>query len=137
MGRLDTVGQLNDEISRRLADAKISIDRPATVDGSWAVDVEHGGHTASVEFRPGEGFGIAAPNGGYGEGPDVVVKDVSTASDQAVTFLVATRLLEDSPGREEWQRELLENVRSTVERAVDRRFQSIWQELLHEISGVS
>src|SRR6266481_9313644 len=103
MGRLEPVGQLSDEISRRLADAKISVDRPATPDGTWWIDIEHRGHTASVEFRPGKGFGVAAPNGGYGEGPDVVVADASTAANQVVAFLVTTGLLEGSHSNEEWR----------------------------------
>jgi hypothetical protein len=132
MGSLEEVTRLNDEIYRRLGDAKISIDRPADPNGHWWIDVEQSGLTASVEFRPGQGFGVAAPHGGYGEGPDVVVSDASTAADQVVAFLVATRLLEGSPTAR-----LFEDVRRAVDRAVEKRFQSMSQELIQEIGDVS
>jgi hypothetical protein len=79
----------------RLGDATIAVDAPATTAGSWWLDVSQAGHTAIVEYRPNDGFGVSGPRGGYGEGPDVVVPNVAAAADQVVAFLVAARLAGD------------------------------------------
>lgn len=79
--------QLQAELQRRLTDASIRVDAPSSPEGTWWVDVERQGHTASVEWRPRVGFGVAGPDGGYGEGPDVVVDDAATAADHVVRLL--------------------------------------------------
>lgn len=79
--------QLQAELHRRLAGANIRVDAPTSPDGVWWIDVEREGHSASVEWRPKVGFGVAGPDGGYGEGPDVVVEDVETAADHVARLL--------------------------------------------------
>lgn len=81
------VEQLRAELQRRLADAYIRIDAPGSAEGTWWVDVEHQGHSASVEWRPKVGFGVAGPHGGYGEGPDVVIQDAAAAADHVCRLL--------------------------------------------------
>lgn len=116
MGNMTAIEQLRSEVTARMSDAVISVDAPSTVTGSWWLDVTHSGHTATVEYRPNQGFGVSAPHGGYGEGPDVVVQSVSSAADQIVAFLVTARLLEDK---------------------LEERFQSLRKELTESIASVS
>lgn len=80
MGTVAEVEELQREIRRRVSNAKISVDPPDDADGSWWVDVERDGNIASVAWRPSEGFGVAAPGGSYGEGPDHIVTDPSSAA---------------------------------------------------------
>src|SRR5690242_13304079 len=87
MGTLAPLEQLQSELHRRLADADIRVDAPKSPDGSWWIDIEREGSVASVEWRPAAGFGVAGPDGGYGEGPDVVVRDAATAADHVARLL--------------------------------------------------
>ncbi|HVR39357.1 MAG TPA: hypothetical protein VMU84_09690 [Thermoanaerobaculia bacterium] len=79
--------ELQAQLKRRVAGVDIRVDAPASASGSWWIDVENDGVIASVEWRPNIGFGIAGPNGGYGEGADVVVDDVAKAADEVVRLL--------------------------------------------------
>jgi hypothetical protein len=90
MGSVTQVEELEREIRRRLSDADISVDPPAAADASWWVDVERDGRTASVEWRPSRGFGVAAPGGSYGEGVDRVLSDAGTAADYIARALRPT-----------------------------------------------
>ena len=87
--------QLQDELRRRLPEAKIRFDAPTTVDGTWWADIEWQGNVATVEWRPDVGFGVAGEGGGYGEGPDVVVITADAAADQ-IFDLFAGRTRRDS-----------------------------------------
>jgi hypothetical protein len=88
MGSLaEPLEQLQTELQRRLADANIHVDAPSSPDGAWWVDIEREGNVASVEWRPRVGFGVAGPDGGYGEGPDVVVNDAVLAADHVARLL--------------------------------------------------
>lgn len=136
MGHLDTIEQLRREIASRMGDATMSVDAPSTNTGSRWLDVRQAGHTATVEYRPSEGFGVSAPRGGYGEGPDVVVPNVTAAADQVVAFLVAARLLgDDDPV---WrQRDLAAAIAQEVQRGLDERFAALRKELAESIAVVS
>lgn len=58
--------------------------------GTSFLDIVQGDFTASVEFRPGHGFGLAAPQGApYGAGPDEVVADEEFAIARVVELLAA------------------------------------------------
>ncbi len=58
--------------------------------GTSFLDIVQGDFTASVEFRPGHGFGLTAPQGAtYGEGPDEVVADEELAIARVVELLAA------------------------------------------------
>jgi hypothetical protein len=87
MGTIAQVEELQREIRRRLSDANVSVDPPENGSGSWWVDVERDGRTASLEWRPNTGFGVATPGGAYGEGPDYVVADPSAAAEHIAQIL--------------------------------------------------
>lgn len=92
MANVATIDQLHQELTERLDGARITIDAPDANDGVWWIDVQHRGRRASIEFRPGKGFGVSGPNGGYGEGPDAIAADAASAADQVIALLVASRL---------------------------------------------
>ncbi|HEX7154666.1 MAG TPA: hypothetical protein VF618_24485 [Thermoanaerobaculia bacterium] len=87
MENVAEVRELEDQVRRRMADATFTIDPPASATGSWWIDVQRYGRVASIEWRPGKGFGIAAQGGGYGEGVDFVVDDASTAAEHVTRVL--------------------------------------------------
>ncbi|HYK01571.1 MAG TPA: hypothetical protein VE974_07425 [Thermoanaerobaculia bacterium] len=64
-----------------------TIDPPASSTGSWWIDVQRYGRVASIEWRPGKGFGVAAPHGGYGEGVDVIGNDAVAAAEYVARVL--------------------------------------------------
>jgi len=135
MGNIAAIEQLRGELVSRIGDAVISVDAPSTITGSWWLDVTHSGHTATVEYRPNQGFGVSGPHGGYGEGPDVVVQSVSSAADQIVAFLVTARLLEDNYDRR--RQDFAATVVEEIEKSLEERFQSLRQELTASIASVT
>lgn len=55
------------------------VDPPSVPDGSWWLDLDLAGHSATAEWRPGRGFGIlSSPSESYGEGPDEIYPDVAS-----------------------------------------------------------
>jgi hypothetical protein len=81
METVAAVQELQDEIRRRMPDVTFTVDAPATPSASWWVDVQRRrGLIASVEWRPGHGFGVASPGGGFGEGVDHVEREAAAAA---------------------------------------------------------
>jgi hypothetical protein len=79
---------LRSVVSSRIPDAKFSVDRPALPEGSWWLDAELDGHLATVQWKPGRGFGISAsPASGFGEGPDEIYSDVESAAARMIELL--------------------------------------------------
>lgn len=55
------------------------VDPPSVPDGSWWLDLDLAGHSATAEWRPGRGFGIlSSPSDTYGEGPDELYPHVAS-----------------------------------------------------------
>jgi hypothetical protein len=70
-----------------MADVTFTVDAPGAPSGSWWVDVQRYGRVASIEWKPGKGFGVAAPQGGYGEGVDFIVDDAAAAAEYVARVL--------------------------------------------------
>jgi hypothetical protein len=87
MENVAAVQELEKHVRRRMADVTFTIDPPASSAGSWWIDVQRYGRVASVEWRPEKGFGVAAPNGGYGEGVDFIVDDAAAAAEYVTRVL--------------------------------------------------
>jgi hypothetical protein len=87
MESVTAVRELETQVRRRMADVTFTIDPPASSTGSWWIDVQRYGRVASIEWKPGKGFGVAAPQGGYGEGVDVVVDDPAAAAEYVTRVL--------------------------------------------------
>ena len=89
---MNTAEELARAIRRALPDAVVSIDAPAKDSGHWWIDVRRGQLTATIEWRPKQGFGVGLGPGGYGEGPDVVVSTVDAAVGHVVEYLLPSSL---------------------------------------------
>src|SRR5437763_1013499 len=87
MESLAEVRELETQVRRRMADVTFTIDPPGSPTGSWWIDVQRYGRIASIEWRPGQGFGVASPHGGYGEGVDFIVDDAAAAAEYATRVL--------------------------------------------------
>jgi hypothetical protein len=81
--------ELTAAIGRALPDACITIDAPAHESGHWFIDVKRGEQTATVEWRPRQGFGVGLGRGEYGEGPDIVLPSVEDATRYVVEYLLS------------------------------------------------
>src|SRR5580765_2409169 len=87
METLAAVQELEAQVRRRMVDVTFTIDPPASSSGNWWIDVQRYGRIASVEWRPGKGYGVAAPDGGYGEGVDFIVEDAAAAAEYVARVL--------------------------------------------------
>jgi hypothetical protein len=67
---------LRSAIHRRFPTAKVNLDQAPLERNGVFLDVELNGLVATVEWRPGQGFGISTGDVGYGEGPELVLKDL-------------------------------------------------------------
>jgi hypothetical protein len=135
MGYREIAEELAGEIKRRVPDVVITHDQPSDADGIWWIDVKSSGYIASVEYRPTKGFGVAAPGGGYGEGPDVVFQTASEAADQLVAFLVTARLRETSQ-EVQHEREIAAHVTRSIQR-LEERLEALRNDLAASIATVS
>jgi hypothetical protein len=88
MGNLSGVEALHATIAERLPEAHVTVEAPPQPNGSWWIDIHYAGKTASVEWRPGRGFGVAGADASYGEGPERVFDDPSAAANHAISQLV-------------------------------------------------
>jgi hypothetical protein len=61
MESVGAVRELETQVRRRMVDVTFTIDPPASSTGSWWIDVQRYGRIASIEWKPGKGFGVAAP----------------------------------------------------------------------------
>lgn len=86
---MNDLQKLCDMITARVPEAEIAVDAPLSATGAWWADVSRAGQHAVLEWKPGRGFGVSGPNGGYGEGPDIVVTSVSDALDRVLKLLDA------------------------------------------------
>lgn len=78
----DDLQRLLDALRARYPQLRIAVDPGEGQTGHWFVDLSAEGRHATVEWRPGQGFGISeqAPDGeAYGDGPDAVYADVERA----------------------------------------------------------
>jgi len=135
MESLAAVQELEAQVRRRMVGVSFTIDPPAASNGSWWIDVEREGRIASIEWRPGRGFGIAAPHGGYGEGVDFIVDDASAAAEYVARVLqpyssdVADSVLNSSV----FQQELVAALTAHVDRAVSEIVHTTIEKLLLEL----
>ena len=86
---MNQIELLRNQIATRIPNATFNLDRPAKPPSNWWLDIELDGHTASVEWRPGKGFGISASaSAGYGEGPHETYVGVGSAADRLIEILL-------------------------------------------------
>ena len=57
---MNQIKLLRNQIATRIPNATFNLDRPTKPRGTWWLDIDLDGHTASVEWRIGKGFGVSA-----------------------------------------------------------------------------
>ena len=83
---MNVAEQLSTTIRRALPDATVTIDEPSSVHGNWWIDIRQGDRTATVEWRPKQGFGVGLGEGTYGEGPDIVSSTIVGAAQHVIEY---------------------------------------------------
>jgi hypothetical protein len=136
METVAAVRELENQVRRRMVDVTFTIDPPASSTGSWWIDVQRYGRIASIEWKPGKGFGVAAPNGGYGEGVDFIVDDAAAAAEFVTRVLQPYAGLADLDPSEAStlvQRQILAALSAHVDRVVGELVHSTIEKLLIEL----
>jgi hypothetical protein len=125
MENVAAVRELETQVRRRMADVTFTFDPPASSTGSWWIDVQRHGRVASIEWKQGKGFGVAAPNGGYGEGVDFIVDDAVAAAEYV------TRVLQ--PHADADTSEIVAALSAHIDRVVSQLVHTTLEELLLEL----
>jgi len=139
MESLAAVRELEQQVRRRMVDVTFTIDPPASPTGNWWIDVQRYGRIASIEWRPGKGYGVALPDGGYGEGADFVVNDAAAAAE----FIARVLQPYSPPTKAEEQLQqrfiaaLSEHIDSVVGKLVHTTIEKLLLELKKEMGTVS
>lgn len=97
MGTLTGIETLHAAVTRRLPGAHLTVDAPAEPSGSWWIDIQYAGKTASIEWRPGRGFGVAGADAVYGEGPARVFDDVTATAEYVAEQLLQPATVSSGP----------------------------------------
>lgn len=90
MATLNGVEELHAAIARLLPQAHITVDAPPQPEGNWFIDVHYAGKSGTVEWRPGQGYGVAGTDASYGEGPERIFPDAAAAARYLVNVLADT-----------------------------------------------
>jgi hypothetical protein len=88
MGTLVGVEALHTAVTRRIPEAHVTVEAPPEPNGSWWIDIQYAGKTASVEWRPGRGFGVASADAVYGEGPARVFDEATATAEYVAEQLL-------------------------------------------------
>jgi hypothetical protein len=97
MGTLTGIETLHAAVTRRLPEAHVTVEAPPEPSGSWWVDIQYAGKIASVEWRPGHGFGVAGVDAVYGEGPERVFDDVTATAEYIAEQLLQPAAASSGP----------------------------------------
>jgi hypothetical protein len=82
------VEQLVQRVRTALPKVHADIDEPRGAAGTWWIDLSHGTHAVTVDWRPRRGFGVSsAGSEAYGERSDEVYADVDDAAARVVDLL--------------------------------------------------
>lgn len=74
---MNAIQALAADLSARLPAAAVKIDDPGTETGVWFLDATLAGQCVTVEWADGEehfGVSVGTPAGGYGDGPDALIR---------------------------------------------------------------
>lgn len=111
--------KLERQLHKELPRAAVKLDLPSRQNGTSFLDVRAADFQATVEWRPGHGFGLSAPPGkAYGLGPDEVFQDVQAVLARLRELLAAKKAT--APQRELSLRRLREIRRMTQEELARR-----------------
>src|SRR5258708_103865 len=135
METLAAVQELESQVRKRMVDVTFTIDPPASSSGNWWIDVQRYGRVASVEWRPGKGYGVAAPDGGYGEGVDFIVEDAVAAAEYVARVLqpYSAGVPTGSASVDELQQQLVTTLSAHIDRVVGEIVHARVKNLLTEV----
>src|SRR5258708_37390448 len=135
METLAAVQELESQVRKRMVDVTFTIDPPASSSGNWWIDVQRYGRVASVEWRPGKGYGVAAPDGGYGEGVDFIVEDAVAAAEYVARVLqpYSAGVPTGSASVDELQQQLVTTLSAHIDRVVGEIVHATVEKLLIEL----
>ncbi len=97
---MNQMERMKRDLSRRFPGFEMNLDAPDDERGAWWLFVQRPGFDdpLSIEWRPGQGFGLSVPDDGdYGTGPDEVYTNVRAAFDRAVELLESGSRTDPSP----------------------------------------
>src|SRR5579862_2507936 len=76
---MNPIEDLLAKLTRHFPGLSSRVDPPSVPDGSWWLDLDLAGHSATAEWRPGRGFGVlSSASDSFGEGPDEIYPDVAS-----------------------------------------------------------
>lgn len=133
MENVAEVRELEKQVRRRMADVTFTIDSPGASTGSWWIDVQRYGRVASIEWKPGKGFGVASPDGAYGEGVDFIVDDAAAAAEFATRVLQPSSSDIDTSKMSVSQQQIAAALVPHIDRVVSDVVHSTIERLLREL----
>lgn len=136
MENVAAIRELETQVRRRMVDVTFTIDPPSSSAGSWWIDVQRYGRIASIEWRPGRGFGVAAPQGGYGEGVDFIVDDAAAAAEFVARVLQPYSGIGDpreTEGLTDVQQQIVVALSAHIDRVVGQLVHTTIETLLLEL----
>lgn len=89
---MNLLEQLAQQVSERLPDTRMSLDRPKNPQAAWWLDLSSGGNSVTVEWRPEVGFGVNAGPAEYGEKSDEFYADLNEAAKRVTALLLSGKL---------------------------------------------
>jgi hypothetical protein len=86
---MNEIQRLQAKLEDRFPAAAFEIDAPLNPASSWWLDIRADDYFLTVEWRPGEGFGVTTPrDDGFGEGPDEIYRNFEAAAERVKALLL-------------------------------------------------
>ena|ERR1700732_1419922 len=117
---MNLLQQLESRIREELPDVHATLDLAVAPETSSWLDLTLRDHRATIEWRPGRGFGVSSsPEPVYGEGPDEIYPDVPTTLKRVVAIL--RKRSRTNPGRPTLVRQQEAHMSEKKEMYIERR----------------
>jgi hypothetical protein len=114
---MNLLQQLEFRVREELPDVHATLDLAVAPETSSWLDLTLRDHRATIEWRPGKGFGVSSSSETvYGEGPDEIYSDVSTTLKRVVAVL--KKRSRTNPGRPRPKVNLTNGVSHKVRRSL-------------------
>jgi hypothetical protein len=87
---MNDIERVRELLRERFPEGMYKLLKPRGPTGNWWLDIDLGGYSLTIEWRPGRGFGLSTPTeGDTFLGPDEVYEDVDTAYERAKALLLS------------------------------------------------
>ena len=84
-----TIEKLKRLVTKSLPQSRIRVDEPEHAGGNYWVDVSAGKRRHTLEYRPGQGFGLFHEDAGYGERPAELYRTPERAAQRLAQLMTA------------------------------------------------